>query len=425
MGALLGFGKSDQKKANASMDQALAALAGIGIPTVEAQRIILEQPELVGQLIPELEGFAEQLGDSAMKDVEAPGALKTAQMDALNSFISQAEAGGMTPQDEAELNNIMREAAGVGQSRDSGIMQNMAERGMGGGGMELATRLKSSQDAMQNAAVQGQQRAAMAFEAKQNALTNIANLSGSMRTQDVGEQTNKAQAADLINQFNLNQRAGVKGRDVERKNVAQAANLANKQEVSNAATNTRNMQEQYNKELYQQNFQNQVQKAGGVAGALQARSQNYLSQAQAKQAGFDKVVAGGMKMATPGPKGGCLGPGSPIQMADGSLKEIEKIKVGDEVALGGRVLGTSDHEVDPSEIYNYMGVIATKDHMVQEDGVFKRVEFAEYAIPFRSNISMVYNITTENQRIVCNDIIFGDEEMIKEYELSKNFQEQK
>jgi hypothetical protein len=287
--------------------------------------------------------------------------------------------------------------------------------------MELATRLKSSQDAQQQAAEQAEARAAMAFANKQSALDKIANLSGQMRTQDVGEQTQKAQAADLINQFNLQQRAGQTQRDLDRKNQAQAANLANKQAISNEGTNTRNMQEQYNKELIQQQYQNQVQKAGGAANAMQAKGNLLQNQAQAQQGGYLQMLGGAMKMA--GSKGGCFGPGEAIEMADGSLKDIEKIKIGDEVALGGKVLGTNESKVNPEQIYNYMGIVVTRDHMVEEDGVFLPVEKARYSVPFKSNISIVYNISTENHRVVSNGVVFGDEEMIKEYELNKSFHE--
>jgi len=423
----VGIGKTSwqetAEKGGAQFDRALAELQKLGIPTVEAQRIILESPELVGELVPELEGFAEQLDPSAMEGVAAPEELKAAQMGALNTLLAQSEAGGLTPEDEAELNDIMREAAGVGQSRDAAILQNMAERGVAGSGMELATRLKSSQDAQQQAAKQAEARAAMAFANKQSALDKIANLSGQMRTQDVGEQTQKAQAADLINQFNLQQRAGQTQRDLDRKNQAQATNLANKQSIANTATNTRNMQEQYNKELLQQQYQNQVQKAGGAASAMQAKGNLLQNQAQSQQAGFNQMVGGGMQIAGAKIQFGCFGPGEAIEMADGSLKDIEKIKVGDEVALGGKVLGTSQSQVDPSEIYNYMGIVVTKDHMVEEDGVFLPVEKAKYSVPFKSNISKVYNISTENQRIVSNGVVFGDSEMIKAYELSKSFHE--
>jgi len=423
MGSLLGFGKRDQQKADKSMDAALNELKKIGIPTVEAQRIILESPELVGQLVPELEGFAEEMGASAMEGVDAPGELKTAQMGALNSLLEQAENGGLTPEDEAELNNIMRDAAGVGESRDNAILQNMSERGVLGSGAELATRLKSSQDAQQQAAQQAQAQAAMAFAGKQNALDKIANLSGSMRTQDVGEQSQKAQARDIVNQFNVNQRSGQRERDLDRKNQAQAMNLQNKQSIANAGVDTRNMQEQYNKELLQQQFQNQFSKASGVASAYQSSAQNFANKAAAKAGGFDKALASAASVA--GAAAGCFGPGEAIDMADGSIKDIESIKLGDEVALGGKVVGTSDSLVDSSEIFNYMGIIVTGDHMVEEDGVFKPVEKSNYAIPFKSNIKKVYNITTENKRIVSNGVIFGDAAMITDYEMDKSFREGK
>ena len=57
-------GKSQMKEANQLMRDQVARLEAIGIPTIEAQKIALETPELVDLL------EAEQLGPSAQESVQ-------------------------------------------------------------------------------------------------------------------------------------------------------------------------------------------------------------------------------------------------------------------------------------------------------------------------------------------------------------------
>lgn len=52
-------GKSEMKQANALMRDNIAKLEALGVPTIEAQKIALESPELVDMLV------AEQMGPSA------------------------------------------------------------------------------------------------------------------------------------------------------------------------------------------------------------------------------------------------------------------------------------------------------------------------------------------------------------------------
>ena len=93
-----------------------------------------------------------------------------------------------------------------------------------------------------------------------------------MSAQDLGLKTGKASAADMINQFNTQQRAGTNatifGQNVNRAN--QIANLRGQEEV-------------HNKGLIQQNLQNQFQKAGGVAQQQNSQAQNLQQQAAAAQ----------------------------------------------------------------------------------------------------------------------------------------------
>jgi hypothetical protein len=112
---------------------------------------------------------------------------------------------GLTPQDQADLNNIRNQSNQQFQANQNQISENMARRGMGNSGMGLAQSLGASQAQLQNTSQQGDQLAAMSFNAKQNALNNLANNTNQMLTSDFNRNQVKANATDSVSQFNTNQ----------------------------------------------------------------------------------------------------------------------------------------------------------------------------------------------------------------------------
>ena len=105
----------------------------------------------------------------------------------------------------------------------------------------------------------------------------------------------------------------------------------------------------------------------------------------------------------PGP-GGCFVEGTPIQMADGTTKEITRIKVGEETR-GGIV--QAKMEFMPQNIYNYKGVLVSGSHWVVEDNQFIEVEDSKYGV-LTDRVEPVYTFKTSNNRIWIDNIEFGD-----------------
>jgi len=282
-------------KPAATQNKAISAFNNIGIPTAEAQKIILETPELVGQLFPDLE-FAEQLEDTAYSDIEVPGDLKDKQLDALNTLNQIAQEGGLTPEDEAELRAIQRQVMGGAEARDASILQNMSERGMGGSGVELASRLAGNQAAQQTQAEMADRQASMAFQRKMEALNRVGDMSGKMRDQEFSEQSDVAKARDIMNQFNVGQRANVQQRNVATQNATQAANLGAKQATADRGVDLRNKQEEYNKGLAQKQFDNQMAQAKGTSTAYTSMAGTQQQQAANKQSGAGQILGGAVKL---------------------------------------------------------------------------------------------------------------------------------
>jgi len=110
-------------------------------------------------------------------------------------------------------------------------------------------------------------------------------LGGQMRSQEFGEKSDVAKAKDAIEQFNLQQRAGVQQRNIGGLNEAQLRNLQEKQRISDSATNIRNQQQQYNKQLLQQQYENQMAKAKALSGEYgkESDAQHAAGQQSAQQ----------------------------------------------------------------------------------------------------------------------------------------------
>lgn len=255
-------GKKEMKEANRLMRDNIARLEALGIPTVEAQKIALEAPELVGQL------EAEALGTSQFEEISMDPRLQAAQMAALENITGIAEAGGLDAQTRLNLEEGLARAAGAEQAR----LQQLKEDPTLGQGQRLALQSQAVQGTGQAARNVALQSAAQAQQARMAALGQQANLASGMQQQQLGLAGQKASAADAIAQFNAQQRMGV-----------QSQNLAARQAIANQAAATRNQQEMYNKALLQQQFQNQMAKATGVTGAQSNLAANMQAQAAAAQ----------------------------------------------------------------------------------------------------------------------------------------------
>jgi len=279
MGSLIGGGISlignigadrtanrSANEANRQRTLALQELMGIDIPDIELMKRAYEVPELVGEYTPEMEQLFAQ-DPSAMEGVAVDPRLASSQYAALQQLSGLAESG-LSPEDIAGLEQVRRQSAAQDQARQGQILQEMQQRGVGGAGSELIAKLKSSQSAADRSSQEGLEIAKMAQQRALQAIMNQGNLASSMRNQDVGEQSNIARAKDVINQFNTANRQNVQQRNVGNQNVAQQQNLQNRQGIENQRANIRNLEQDVNKDLYQQRFKNERNKADSISNAV-------------------------------------------------------------------------------------------------------------------------------------------------------------
>jgi hypothetical protein len=268
-------GKSEMKQANRLMRDNIARLEAIGIPTIEAQQIALQSPELVGLL------EAEALGPSRLEQVEMDPRLQAAQMAALEGITGFTESG-RDAQSRLDLEQGLGRVAGAEQAK----LQQLREDPTLGQGQRLALQAQTIQGAGQSGKDIALQTAAQAQQARMAALGQQGSMASQMSQQQLALAGQKASAADAIAQFNTQNKQNI--------NMFNAQNRIATQRGTEA---TRNQQEMYNKGLIQQQFQNQMAKATGVTGAQTNLANMYAQQAGAAaqgQATQNAAILGGV-----------------------------------------------------------------------------------------------------------------------------------
>jgi len=103
----------------------------------------------------------------------------------------------------------------------------------------------------------------------------------------------------------------------------------------------------------------------------------------------------------------CFLAGTPIIMADGTIKPVEEIDLLDD-CYGGGVVNAKGVTL-AEDIYDYEGVGVTGSHAVYEDGVWIRVKDSQkgkYTPP--AEAQKVYIINNMRHQLRVNDIIFAD-----------------
>lgn len=240
-------GKDEMKEATELSRKAMETMQNIRTPTVEEQRILLQNPELAGLL------EAGMVDGSALAGVSTDPRLKQAQMGALEELAGLSQTG-LGAQDIAALKQISRTNAGQAQAQNAATLQNAAATGTLDSGNTVMAQLMAGQQAANRSQQAGEAQAAQAAEARRSALAQYGQMSSNMANQDFSQKAQVANARDNISQFNA-----------QNKQATGQFNINNQQNLNNTKASNANQQEIYNKQLIQQRFNNDVTKAGGVA----------------------------------------------------------------------------------------------------------------------------------------------------------------
>ena len=282
--SLLGgiFGGDDREKANQLIQQTLHDYDAIGVPPIEAQKLLLEELKSAGKLTPELEEMVVA-GPSKMGDISLDPGYKAAQMKALDELSSIGSSGGLRLSDQAAIEEALGKVRSQERGSREAILANARERGVSGGGSELAAQLANQQNSAENAYKSGLGVAAIAEDRALDAIIKGGQLAGDIRKQEFGEKSDVARAQDEIDRFNAENRIDIGSRNVANKNAAQERNLNEAQRIMDTNTGLRNDEQKYNKGLYQTNFGNQLDLASGKSNARAGQANNLNKNADSTQ----------------------------------------------------------------------------------------------------------------------------------------------
>ncbi len=267
----------DRDAAAQARNQALQQWTGLNAPDIASQQLALQQYQNAGNLNP-AQIQALQQGPSAMEGIQTDPRLVQSQMAALQQLSTTGQMG-MTPAEQAALNQAQQQASAQAQAKNAQIMDQFARTGMGGSGAQLAAQLSNSQGQAQQLANNSNQ---VAQNAQQNALQAISQagqLGGQINAQQFGQKSDIAKAKDYINRFNTENSQQVQNANVQAANAAALRNLTNQQNISGQNTQLANQQQQYNKQLIQQQFNNQAALAAGRSGQYQGIAQQNMQNA--------------------------------------------------------------------------------------------------------------------------------------------------
>lgn len=233
VGGLFGGGPSEQEKAAAEAVRALEQQYKIA--PEEARKIVLQRYQDIGALTPEMEQ-AILAEPSAYEQVTVDPRFRKTQLEALARLEQKVNQGGLDLEDRAALAEIQRQEAQAARGREQAILQNMAQRGMGGAGAELAARLASSQASADQAAQRGLNVAAQAQKRAAENIQQIANQARAMSSDELARAESLAAARDATQRFNVGQRSNVQQRNVAASNRAGELTFTNKQDIANKNT---------------------------------------------------------------------------------------------------------------------------------------------------------------------------------------------
>lgn len=247
----------------------------LDIPDIEAQKLALEIPELVGRLDP------EEIRD---RIAEISPRARELQLEGIEG-IRELSKQGLTDEDRAAFEALRGEVAREEQARRGAILQSMAERGALDSGQQLAAQLQAGQSAAQAGREGAMEIAGQSAAARREALGKMTQAGSQLRGQDIQQ----AQAQSAIDRFNAAQRA-----ETAQQNLAESQRMAEKQ------AEMRNVQQRYNKELQQQEYQNQLQRLNAMSGAGQQLAGGYQQKGAMEATGAQQRAAGTMGLIKTG-----------------------------------------------------------------------------------------------------------------------------
>lgn len=256
-------GKSSD--ASAAMEQALNDIRAVKTPTADEMKYKIQKLVQAGVITPQqAKTFLQDPNALASMNIDQTGT--KAQQEAISSLLEAAQNGGLNPAEEAKMGDIIQQMQTAEKGANDAVLQRAAERGALTGGETIAAQLNNNQNATVNANQNARDLAAESYNNMLAELTSAGSMGQGLQGQQNTQANTVAAATNAINQFNAAQQQAQENFNVGNANQAQAANVENLQNIENQNVANQNAYSQYEAQLPQQVFSDEMQKAGAEAG---------------------------------------------------------------------------------------------------------------------------------------------------------------
>lgn len=266
--------------------QALAALQGVPTPSIQQLSLPeLQQYAIAQNMTPaQMQAFLQQNNALANENVGQQGT--AAQQAALSQLANVANAGAAgTPTEQAQIAQALQQSNQNLAGQRGSIDQAAQARGVPLGMLQAALSQQNAGQDAQNANQAALQAQSQTYQTALNAMTGQANVGQALQGQQNTQANTIAQAQNAMQQFNAANQQNAAANNAGYQQQANSYNAQNAQNVGNQNTQNANTRTMYNAQVPQTVFQDQFQKATGVANQGNQLANTYTGQGQ-QQAGL-------------------------------------------------------------------------------------------------------------------------------------------
>lgn len=319
--------------------QALNGLSGVLVPTAEQLTLPeLQQYAISQNMTPaQMQAFLQQNNAFSNQNIGQQGT--QAQIAAINQLAGVANAGaeGSATQ-RAQIEQVNQDAARNLAGQRGAIDQQAQARGVAPGMLQAALGSQRAGEGLQDAHMAALQAQGQNYQQALAAMASGASAGANLQGQQNTQANTVAQAQNAMQQFNAANQQNASANNAGFQQQANMQNTQNANQTSAANTGLANQRTQYNAQVPQQVFQNQMQKATGIAN--QQNNASNLAQQQGQQnAGLYSGLLGTAGTVIGGMYGGPMGAaaGNKLGTAAGSQMGSKETQDDQGMAQGGMV----------------------------------------------------------------------------------------
>jgi|ERR1700690_728861 len=305
---LLTGGKSGD--ATDAEKQALAAIQGVQTPSVQALDLpALEQYAVSQNMTPaQTQAFLQQANAYNTENVDQTGtAAQKAALSQLANVANQGATGNATEQ--AQQSQIQQDMGRTLAGQRGAIDQQAQARGVAPGLLQAALSQQNAGQDLQNANQAALQAQSGNYQTALNAMAQGAGVGANLQGQQNQQANTVAQAQNAMQQFNAANQQQAASQNAGYQQQANQYNTGMANQVGQQNTGLANQRTQYNAQVPQTVYQDQMQKAGALAGQY-GNIANTATQQGQQNAGIYSGLIGAGATALGGPAAGMLTSGA-------------------------------------------------------------------------------------------------------------------